>query len=85
VRRCILNQVITEEFSEWEDSSRRIDLLCLDQKARLVAIEIKRTEDGGHMELQAIRYAAMVSSMVAFRTLEAQKDGIETHFGEPLG
>jgi hypothetical protein len=26
-------------------------------------IELKRTEDGGHMELQAIRYAAMVSSM----------------------
>lgn len=55
--------VIAEEFSEWEDSSRRIDLLCLDQQARLVVIEIKRTEDGGHMELQAIRYAAMVSSM----------------------
>lgn len=26
-------------------------------------VEIKSTEDGGHMELQAIRYAAMVSSM----------------------
>jgi len=28
-----------------------------------VVIELKRTEDGGHMELQAIRYAAMVSAM----------------------
>ena len=26
-------------------------------------IELKRTEDGGHMELQAIRYAAMVSAL----------------------
>jgi hypothetical protein len=26
-------------------------------------LELKRTDDGGHMELQAIRYAAMVSSM----------------------
>lgn len=40
----------------------RIDLLCLDRQARLVVVEIKRTEDGRHMELQALRYA-MVSSM----------------------
>jgi len=28
-----------------------------------VVIELKRTDDGGHVELQALRYAAMVSSM----------------------
>jgi hypothetical protein len=55
--------VIGEEFGDWEDSSRRIDLLCLDKDAHLVVVELKRTEDGGHMELQAVRYAAMVSSM----------------------
>lgn len=55
--------VIAEEYGDWEDSSRRIDLLCLSKERRLVVVEIKRTEDGGHMELQAIRYAAMVSSM----------------------
>ncbi len=55
--------VIAEEFGDWEDSTRRIDLLCLNKVADLVVIEIKRTEDGGHMELQSIRYAAMVSSM----------------------
>lgn len=55
--------VIAKEFCDWEDSKRSIDLLCLSRDADLVVIEIKRTEDGGHMELQAIRYAAMVSSM----------------------
>ena len=55
--------VIAEEFSNWENSDRRIDLLCIDTKPRLVVVELKRTTDGGHMELQAIRYAAMVSSM----------------------
>lgn len=55
--------IIGEEFGEWEDSRRRIDLLGLDRSANLVVAELKRTEDGGHMELQAIRYAAMVSTM----------------------
>ena len=55
--------VISEEFGNWEDSRRRIDLLGVDKQANLVVIELKRTEDGGHMELQAIRYAAMVSTM----------------------
>lgn len=55
--------VIAEEFGDWLDSSRRIDLLCIDTDANLVVVELKRTEDGGHMELQALRYAAMVSSM----------------------
>lgn len=29
--------------------------------ANLVIIELKCTQDGGHMELHAIRYAAMVA------------------------
>jgi hypothetical protein len=55
--------IIAEEFGQWEESRRRIDLLALDRDAHLVVVEIKRTDDGGHMELQALRYAAMVSSM----------------------
>lgn len=63
--------VISEEFGEWDESNRRIDLLCLDKQARLVVVEVKRTEDGGHMELQAIRYAAMVSSMTMDQAIAA--------------
>lgn len=55
--------VITEEYGGRADSNRRIDLLCLDRLANLVVVELKRSEDGGHMELQAVRYAAMVSAM----------------------
>jgi hypothetical protein len=62
--------VIAEEFCEWDESKRRIDLLAVDREANLVVIELKRTEDGGHMELQAIRYAAMVSAMTFSKAVE---------------
>lgn len=62
--------VISEEFSQWEDSNRRIDLLGIDKAGNLVVIELKRTEDGGHMELQSVRYAAMISAMTFERAVE---------------
>lgn len=65
--------VIAEEFGEWEASKRRIDLLALDSHANLVVIELKRDEDGAHMELQALRYAAMVSTMTFVRAVEVHQ------------
>lgn len=62
--------VVSEEFGEWDESRRRIDLLGIDKAANIVVIELKRTEDGGHMELQAIRYAAMVSTLTFDRVVD---------------
>ncbi|MDE9408458.1 hypothetical protein [Acinetobacter nosocomialis] len=55
--------IIAEEYAEWDGSKRRIDLLAIDKNANLVIIELKRTDTGDHMELQALRYASMVSTM----------------------
>jgi RecB family endonuclease NucS len=41
--------VIGEEFGDWEDVRRRIDLLAIDKTGNIVVIELKRTEDGGRM------------------------------------
>lgn len=63
--------VIAEEYGGWKESKRRIDLLCIDKEANLVVVELKRTEDGGHMELQAVRYSAMVSTMTFEQVVDA--------------
>jgi hypothetical protein len=63
--------VLAEEFGGWEDSRRRIDLLCLDRAGNLVVVELKRDETGAHMELQALRYAAMVSAMSMTQVVDA--------------
>ena len=74
--------VLAEEFDSWDESRRRIDLLGLDEDARLVVVELKRQAEGGLMELQALRYAAMVSTMTFTQAVEAhaayrQRRGLE--------
>lgn len=52
---------IATEFSRWEDSTRRLDILAIDTDRNLYVIEFKRDNDAAHAELQALRYAAMLS------------------------
>lgn len=76
--------VVAEEFGGFSDANRRIDLLCIDREARPVVVELKRTNEGGHMDLQALRYAAMVSAMtfddlvgIFERHLDGKEEGSE--------
>lgn len=54
-------KTIATEFSRWEDSSRRLDILAIDGSGNLCVIEFKRDNDAAYAELQALRYAAMLS------------------------
>ena len=74
--------IISEEFGNWQDSNRRIDLLGLDAEGRLVVVELKRGETGEHMDLQAIRYAAMVANMTFEQVVETYQEYREKRAGE---
>lgn len=69
--------VLSEEFSGWTEGARRIDLLGIDKQANLVVIELKRDETGAHMELQSLRYAAMVSTLTFKRAIEIHQQYLD--------
>lgn len=54
-------KTIATEFSRWDDSARRLDILAIDKDRNLHVMEFKRDNEAAHAELQAIRYAAMLS------------------------
>src|SRR5690606_15422012 len=73
----VRTMVLAEEFGEWVGVNRRIDLLCLDEDANLVVVELKR-ESATHMELQALRYAAMISTMRFEQAVKAHEKYLES-------
>jgi hypothetical protein len=77
--------IISEEFGNWQDSNRRIDLLGLDAEGRLVVVELKRGETGAHMDLQAIRYAAMVANMTFHQTVDTYQAYLDKRTSEEGG
>lgn len=69
--------IVAEEFRDWEGSDRSIDLLGVDKDANLVVIELKRTKHGGHAELQAIRYSAMISKLTFDQMVAAHQNYLD--------
>ena len=65
--------VVAEEYGDWEESNRRTDLLALDGEGRLVVVELKRSDQDSLMDLQAIRYAAMVANMTLDQAIDAHR------------
>jgi hypothetical protein len=64
--------IVSSEFDRFVGSSDRLDVLAVDRSGNLVVIELKRDPFAGYADLQAVRYAAMVSSMTI--------DGLVPHY-----
>ncbi|GJM17753.1 MAG: hypothetical protein DHS20C13_30800 [Thermodesulfobacteriota bacterium] len=61
--------VVSIEFDRFNNSNDRLDVLAIDREGNIVVIELKRDAFAGYADLQAIRYAAMVSSMTIEKLL----------------
>lgn len=61
--------VVSIEFDRFQNSNDRLDVLAIDRQGNLVVVELKRDPFSGYADLQAIRYAAMVSSMTIDKLL----------------
>lgn len=58
-------KVVTNQFAQFTGAKDRLDVLALDRSGRLVVIEVKRDTSGDYQDLQALRYAAFVSTFRA--------------------
>jgi hypothetical protein len=56
-------KVLDYEFDQFSAKRDRVDILALDTDGRVVIVELKRDEHGGHADLQALRYAAKVRGL----------------------
>jgi hypothetical protein len=76
--------VLSIEFDRFVNSNNRLDILALDRDGNLVIVELKRDSAAGYADLQAIRYAAMVSSMTIDNLLPYYIAYRKKHYAEQL-
>ena len=50
--------IIAKEFSSFDGTNERLDLLAVDPDGKLVVIELKRDDTGANVHWQAIKYAS---------------------------
>ena len=57
--------IIQKEFSGFDDTNDRLDLLALDKKGNLVVIENKLDDTGRDVVWQSLKYASYCSSLTS--------------------
>lgn len=79
--------IIAKEFSGFDQTNDRLDLLAVDMDAKLVVIELKRDDSGKDAHWQAIKYASYlhnVSSDEIIRMLAAYETVPESTAADKL-
>ena len=72
--------ILQKEFSGWDKTSERLDLLALDTSGRLAIIELKLDDSGRDVIWQALKYAAYCSQLRTGQIVEMFRlyRGLET-------
>ena len=76
--------IIGKEFSDFDRTSERLDLLAVDTDGKLVVIELKRDDSGADVHWQAIKYASYFARATAtdIINLLSRHDGISYEAAE---
>lgn len=80
-------QIVAFEFGRWAASSGalerdRLDVLALDSTGRLIVVELKRGKAPDTVELQALKYAALVSRFTRDDLAKVHADYLTCQRGE---
>ena len=87
--------IIGKEFSDFDRTSERLDLLAVDAHGRIVLIEVKRDDSGSDTHWQAIKYASyfrntkpqdVVRILAGYESVseEEAEEKLRTHLGGDL-
>jgi len=66
--------ILTNEFSGFDRTNERLDILAIDKEGNLVIVELKRDDSGKTVELQAIKYAAYCSTLTIDEVIKIHKE-----------
>lgn len=72
--------IIQKEFSDFDDTSERLDLLALDKDGKLVVIENKLDDSGRDVTWQALKYASYCSTLTQRNIVEIYQKYLGTEF-----
>ena len=76
--------IIQKEFSGFNDTNERLDLLALDKEGNLVIIENKLDDSGRDVTWQALKYASYCSTLTTKQILNLFQDYLDKiQLGDP--
>jgi alkylated DNA nucleotide flippase Atl1 len=76
--------IVASQFMQWDKTKDRLDLLVLDRRGKLGVVEIKRDQSGSGQDLQAIRYAAYVSTLSLDQVVELHAQHLSKEVGKSV-